>query len=97
MINSNMREYSYFLYGDDDGYGQPTLSKEPIGKVKMSIHNTSTSIQDNINYKGATYIGLTHDKSISDTYVIQYGDERLKVLYITPQGRYKQVFLNTYG
>ena len=97
MINSKMRKYNYFLYSDENGYGQATLSIEPKGTVKMAIHNTSTSIQDNINYKGATYIGITHDKDIDDAYVIQYGAERLKVLYVTFDGRYKQVFMNTYG
>ena len=63
--------------------------------VKLSINNTSTSIQENINYRQASYIALTLDKAIDDTYVIQYGDERLKVLYVTSQGRYKQVFLNS--
>ena len=92
-----MRNYSYFLYGDDNGYGQASLSKEPQGTVKIAIHNTSTSIQDNINYKGASYIGITHDSDIDDAYVIQYGDERLKVLYVSTDGRYKQVFLSTYG
>lgn len=92
-----MRNYNYFLYGDDNGYGQPTLTPTPQGTVKMAIHNTSTSIQDNINYKGATYIGITHDSNISDAYVIQYGEERLKVLYVNTDGRYKQVFLCAYG
>ena len=95
MINSSMREYSYFLYGEDNGYGQLSLSKEPKGTVKMSINTTNQSIQDNISYKGATYLGLTmHD--VNDQYVIQYGEELLKVLYVTPAGRYKQVFLATY-
>lgn len=97
MINSNMRTYNYFLYSEDNGYGQATLSTEPVGTIKMSVHNTSTGIQDNIIYKEATYVGLTHDKGINDTYVIQYGEERLKVLYVATAGRYKQVFMNTYG
>ena len=102
MINSNMREYSYFLYSEDNAYGQATLIKddngEPVvqGTVKISIHNTSTSTQDNILYKDAAYLGLTHDKDISDAYVIQYGKELLKVLYIVPQGRYRQVFMKLY-
>lgn len=102
MINAQMREYNYFLYSSEpDVYGQTTLIKddngEPViqGTVKMAINNSSTAIQDNIQYKDATYIGLTLNKSIDDTYVIQYGDERLKVLYVTPQGRYRQVFLNS--
>lgn len=97
MINSNMREHNYYLYGEKNAYGQQTLSKQPVGTVKMSITNTTTSTQDNILYKDATYIGLTMDKDVSDTYVIEYGDERLKVLYIVPQGRYRQVFMKHYG
>ena len=94
MINSNMRTYNYFLYGDKDAYGQQTLSKEPSGTVTLSISTTSQSVQDNISYKGATYLGLTLH-NVTDQYVIQYGEELLKVLYVTPS-RYKQVFLATY-
>lgn len=97
MINSNMREYNYFLYTDNDGYGQANVTDEVQGTVKMSIHNTTTSTQDNILYKDATYLGLTLDKAVDDTYVIEYGKERLKVLYIVPQGRYRQVFLKYIG
>lgn len=92
MINANMRDYDYFTYGEPDEYGQPVLSKEPVGAVKMTIYTTGQSIQDNINYKDATYLGLTHDAKVNDTYVIKYGEERLKVLYVTP-GRLNQVFM----
>lgn len=92
MINANIHTYNYFTYGEPDEYGQPVLSKEPVGAVKMAIYTTSQSIQDNINYKDATYLGLTHDAKVNDTYVIEYGEERLKVLYVTP-GRLNQVFM----
>ena len=102
MINAQMKEHSYYRYNSDtDAYGQLALIKdadgEPViqGTVKIAINNSSTAIQENIRYKDATYIGLTLNKSIDDTYVIQYGDERLKVLYVNPQGRYRQVFLNS--
>ena len=94
MINSNMRVYNYFTYGDADGYGQPQLSDIPIGQIKMSINVTSQTIQDNINYKDSQYIGLTH-ANVDDAYVIEYGNERLKVLYVNPHGRLKQVFMAT--
>ncbi len=97
MINSNMREYNYFLYTDNDGYGQSGVTEEVQGTVKMSITNTSTSTQDNILYKDASYLGLTLDKAVDDTYIIEYGKERLKVLYIVPQGRYRQVFMKYSG
>jgi hypothetical protein len=92
MITTDMRFYDYFTFGSEDEYGQETLSTEPVGKVKMAINITSQSVQDNINYKNSQYIGLTHAK-VDDTYVIQYGEERLKVLYVNPLGRYNQVFL----
>lgn len=92
MINANMRHYNYFTFGGDNGYGSPQLSKDVKGSVKMAISITSQSIQDNIKYKGATYMGLTHDY-VDDTFVISYGSEKLKVLYVNPEGRYNQVFM----
>lgn len=101
MLNAQMKNYSYFLYNTEPNeYGQPTLIKdadgEPViqGTIKMAINHTSTAIQSNINYKEASYIGLTF-ADVNDRFVIQYGDERLKVLYVNKQGRYKQVFLNS--
>lgn len=93
MINSDMRLYDYFTYGQDDGYGMPTLSTEVEGKIKMAIYISSQAIQDNILFKDCTYIGLTSDANVNDTYVIKYGKEQLKVLYVNPKGRFKQVFL----
>lgn len=93
MINANMKNYNFFLYGDDNGYGQPALSAEAQGTVKMSINITNQTIQDTIQYKGATYLGLTH-ADITDKYVIEYGDEMLKVLYVNSQGKYNQVFMS---
>lgn len=98
MINANMRNYDYYLYGEDNDYGQRVLIADengnPIkqGTVKMAINITTQSIQDNINYKNSEYLGLTFS-NVDDTYVIQYGDKRLKVLYVNAMGRYKQVFM----
>lgn len=92
MINADMRSYDFYIYGIDNGYGQPSLSTEPLGSVKMAIHITSQSTQDNINYHGATYVGLTHSL-LDDTHVIQYGDKKLKVLYVNPRGRFNQVYM----
>lgn len=89
------RQYNYFTIGMKDEYGQdilPGKDSEPVGKVSMAINLTSQSVQENINYKGAQYMGLTHAK-VDDTYIIQYGDERLKVLYVNPLGRLNQVYM----
>ena len=93
MITTDTRSYNFFTFGDDDGYGQPQLSQEPKGQIRMAINISSQSTQDNILYKDCSYVGLTQDDKIDDSYVIEYGSEKLKVLYINPKGRYKQVFL----
>lgn len=95
MINIHFRQYDYFTLGVMDEYGQPTIPKDeqPEGSVKMAIFTSSQSVQDNILYQGCQYMGLTHDTEVNDTYVIQYGKERLKVLYVAPHGRLKQVYL----
>ena len=92
MINAEMRSYNYYLYEDADDYGQSVLSKEVKGSAKMSINVTSQSVKDSIVYSGAEFIGLTHDE-LSDKYVIQYGESKLKVLYVNPRGRFKQVYM----
>ncbi len=97
MINSRMKDYEYFLLDHDNGYGQLTLSPEPQGTIKLSISTITKAVSDDIRYSDASYIGLTHDKNIKDTYVIKYGDELLKVQYVNLDGRYTQVFLGIHG
>lgn len=92
MINVDMKTYDYFTFGEKDAYGQDRLSDTAQGAVKLAIYNTSTSVQDNINYTDCNYIGLTMAQ-IDESYVIQYGTEKLKVQYVQPKGRFKQVFL----
>ena len=93
MINADMRLYDFYTIGTNDAYGQPQIAAEPQGKVKMSVYISSQSVQDNILYQGCQYMGLTHDSKVNDTYIIDYNNERLKVLYVSPYGRMKQVFM----
>lgn len=92
MISADMRYYSYFSLGDKDEYGQEILPTLPTGEIRMAIYITGEAVQDNVNYTDANYIGLTTG-SITDECEIDYEGERLKVLYVYPKGRYKQVFL----
>jgi hypothetical protein len=94
MINNNMKIYDYYTYDGENAYGQEVLSTDVKGTVKLAIYETSTSIQDNINYKDSQYIGLTLQKGINDNMVIQYGEIKLKVLYVSERGRFYQVFLH---
>lgn len=93
MINADFHSYNYFTFGDKDKYGQAQLSEEIQGSVSMAINTISQTITDSVRYKDATYLGLTHDAKVNDTYVIEYGAEKLKVLYVNPRGRLKQVFM----
>ena len=95
MINNDMRLYYYFTLGSDNGYGQKILSSEAVGTIKMAINISNQATTDSILFKDATYIGLTQAE-VDDTFVIQYGEDRLKVLYVNPKGRYKQVYMSNY-
>ena len=88
-----MKTYNYFTFGELDEYGQPQVSAEPQGTIKLAINILSQSVTDNIKYKDCSYIGLTLNSSVNDSFVIEYGAEKLKVLYVNSIGRYKQVFL----
>lgn len=93
MINADFRIYDYLTFDGEDSYGQAQLSETVKGTIKMAINIASQATQDSILYTDCQYIGLTHAE-VDDTYVIKYGDERLKVLYVNPKGRYKQVFMS---
>lgn len=99
MIARDMQSYGYYTYGAPNASGQRVLIKdeagEPLvqGSVQMAIYLTSQAIQDNINYKDCSYIGLTYDSTITEATVIQYQNEKLKVQYVNPMGKLKQVFL----
>jgi hypothetical protein len=75
-----------------DDYGQPqTIEAE--GVVKMAINFANEQITSNDLYSGAQYVGLTLNKEINDKYIIQYGEDLLKVTYANNMGRYNQVYL----
>lgn len=93
MINTNMKYYSFSSLGDLDEYGQPITSADKAF-IKISITPNIPTMVDNIKYSDATYVGLTLDKNINDTYVINYNGEKLKVLYVNPAGRYKYVYMS---
>lgn len=92
MINADMRNYDYYTYDGKNEYAQPVLSTEIQGSVKMAIYSASQSIKDSIAYANTQYIGLTH-ADVTDKCVIQYGDKKLKVLYVNPHGIWKQVYM----
>ncbi len=96
MINTDMRFYDYYKLGEENEYGQPqlpSLTSEPTGKILMYINLSSQAVTDNIKYSNCSYIGLTRRENVDDTYIIKYGNELLKVLYVNPKGRLTQVFL----
>lgn len=92
-ISTSMKSYDYYLYGDRNTYGQPVLSEQPVGKISACITVASQTIQDSIAYSNCSYVGLTLDSNVSDRYVIAYGDEMLKVQYVTRGSRYTQLYL----
>lgn len=93
MINAQMLLYCYYTLGTENDYGQPLPADEPAGTIRMAINIASQSVQDNITYNGAQYVGLTHSKEITDKWLIDYKGKKLKVLYVNTEGRLTQVFM----
>lgn len=62
----------------------------PQAKIAIYLNNQSTT--DNINFKDATYVGFTYN-TLGDNCVIDYDGTPLKVLYVNPQGRMKQLYM----
>ena len=91
MISAQMKNYNYRTFEENNSYGQPALS-DTKGTIKMAINLTTQTLNESSLYSGAQYLGLTND-AIDSTYVIEFNEENLKVLYVNPNGRYKQVFL----
>lgn len=96
MINAQMTEYKYYPY-KENSYGEAIIDEGSSGSILMAINLVNQSVSDNPLYTNATYIGLTYNKEISDKHVIQYGNQKLKVLYVNPIGRYKQVYMAKMG
>lgn len=47
---------------------------------------------DNPLYIDAEFTGITQNKEIDETYIINYDNKKLKVLYVV-KGRFNQVFM----
>lgn len=95
MINARMKLYNFFTIGEPNGYGQPQMpatDAEPTGQIRMAIELLTQSAADNVCYREASFVGFTH-MDIDTSFIIQYDDLRLKVMYVVDAGRYKQVFL----
>jgi hypothetical protein len=93
MIQAQMKQYPYYLYGSKNSLGELTINTTvPTGFIEMAINILSQSTEDSILYSGCEYIGLTRQE-VNDNYVIQYGNNKLKVKYVNKIGRLNQVFL----
>ena len=96
MLNADMRLYNYFTIGNKDSYGQQRLTEEPQGQIKIAIYPTNQNLTNDIKYSECKYIGITKEAKVNDAYVIEYGEELLKVQYTNKNGRFVQVFLSEY-
>lgn len=84
-----MKQYNYRTCEVFDEYGDAVISNDVKGTIKMCINVIS---QNNELFDGSTFLGLTQAE-VNNTYVIEYEDLKLRVLYVQPKGRYKQVYM----
>lgn len=92
MINTDMRPYDYLLYEEKNEYGTPSLGTEVKGSINLAIYTNTMAVTDSVKYSEGDYVALTR-AAINDSFVILYGDKKLKVLYVIPSHMYNQAFL----
>lgn len=97
MINRDMKTYAFYILDGENAYAQSIVNDNSTGTIKMAIYTTTQAIQANALYKNASYVGITHDTNVNDTYIIEREEERLKVLYTQKDGRYTLVFMAGVG
>jgi len=93
MITLDQRLYDYYTFGENDDYGQPQLSEEVSGRVKMAINLMKHTAAENVLFQDCEYIGLTHNAAITDKCIVSYGDMKLKVVFVSPFGLWRQVYM----
>lgn len=87
-----MKKYTYSAISDKlDEYGQP-ITQDKTGEVLMAISVTKHSPVDSPLYVDSEFTGITQNKEIDETYIINYDNKKLKVLYVI-KGRFNQVFM----
>lgn len=101
MINADMRVYDYHI-PETNGYGSPTIKKDPDRTVKMSVNIANIDAQDNSVFGGGDFVGMTRDKTmrVGDyVHLGEYSNETAAgegvalITFIYNKGRYYQVFL----
>ena len=93
MIQSQMKQYPYYLVGQKNSYGEEDLDfTSSSGSIEMAINILSQAVEESILYSDAEYIGLTR-QDINDNYIIEFDNKKLKVKYVNKLGRLNQVFL----
>ena len=92
-IRNQMKSYNFYTLEDElNDYGEHEAAQTASGTIEMAINLKTETMKDYILYSQAQYIGLTAD-SITDKYIIEYGNEKLKVLYVNTFGRLNQAFM----
>ena len=95
MVEANMQAYPLYKLTGPDAYGDYAM--EPDGTARISVSLYAQNNTENVLYKDAKYIGLTWDARITDSNIVDFGGELLKVKLVNPFGRLCQLVLGEYA
>lgn len=94
MINREMRQVEVLTFNiGKNAYGRPRKNGSTSHYADMVVKIYQQSKVDDIRYVDVTHIGLTADKSISDSNQIVIDDDTYQVLYVIPSNRLNQVLM----
>jgi hypothetical protein len=94
MINREMKQVEVLTFnGGKDSYGRPRKSGNISHTADMMVKVYQQRKVDDIRYVDVTHLGLTADKSITDSNQIIIDNDTYEVLYVIPSNRLNQVLM----
>lgn len=94
MINREMRQVEVLTFNaGKDAYGRPRKNGSVSHNADMVVKIYQQRKVDDIRYVDVTHIGLTADKSITDSNQIIIDNDTYQVLYVIPSSRLNQVLM----
>lgn len=94
MINREMKQVQVLTYNaGKDAYGRPRKDGSVSHNADMMVKIYQQKNVDDIRYVDVTHIGLTADKTITDSNQIIIDDDTYQVLYVIPSNRLNQVLM----
>ena len=93
LFNRTLQTLVVHTHGGVDDYGYQLAEELSTRKIEGSVSLYQHTQTSDIRYIDCEYVVLTKDKDISVNDSIEINGKEMKVMFVNPYGRLKQVFI----